>query len=127
MPLATTTAYAEPPDPSIATKSIESKIGVNGVHLFMGEVPPEPDVLKPTRPQNRREPSGTERAVAVMIQASHDSIHTWPDHGYAAVDLLYCGGTVRVHKALEVSRERFKPQRIKFLVVRRGLEGEVSR
>lgn len=64
---------------------------------------------------------------AVIIQESHYTIHTWPEHGYAAVDLFYCGGTVRVHKAIEVLRERFKPQRIKFLVVRRGLEGEVSR
>ena len=64
---------------------------------------------------------------AVIIQESHYTIHTWPEHGYAAVDLFYCGGTVRVHKAIEVLRERFNPQRIKFLVVRRGLEGEVSR
>lgn len=64
---------------------------------------------------------------AVIIQESHYTIHTWPEHGYAAVDLFYCGGTVKVHKAIEVLRERFRPTRIKFLVVRRGLESEVSR
>jgi len=64
---------------------------------------------------------------AVIIQESHYTIHTWPEHRYAAVDLFYCGGTVKVHKAIEVLRERFAPERIKFLVVRRGLQSEVHR
>ena len=64
---------------------------------------------------------------AVIIQESHYTIHTWPEHGYAAVDLFYCGGTVLVHRAVEVLQERFKPGRIKFLVVRRGLQSEVDR
>jgi S-adenosylmethionine decarboxylase len=62
---------------------------------------------------------------AVIIQESHYTIHTWPEHGYAAVDLFYCGGPIRVHRAVQVLRERFKPGRIKFLVVRRGIESEV--
>ncbi len=64
---------------------------------------------------------------AVIIQESHYTIHTWPEHGYAAVDLFYCGGTIKVHLAVEVLQERFKPSRIKFLVVRRGLKSEVER
>jgi S-adenosylmethionine decarboxylase len=64
---------------------------------------------------------------AVIIQESHYTIHTWPEHGYAAVDLFYCGGTVAVHKAVEVLQNRFKPKRIKFLVVRRGPQSEVER
>lgn len=62
---------------------------------------------------------------AVIIQESHYTIHTWPEHGYAAVDLFYCGGTVHVHKAIDVLRDRFKPSRMKFLVVRRGIQSEV--
>lgn len=64
---------------------------------------------------------------AVIIQESHYTIHTWPEHGYAAVDLFYCGGGVQVHKAVQVLKERFQPERIKFLVVRRGLQHEVER
>ncbi|HEY0868366.1 MAG TPA: adenosylmethionine decarboxylase, partial [Fimbriimonas sp.] len=30
---------------------------------------------------------------AVIIQESHYTIHTWPEHRYAAIDLFYCGGT----------------------------------
>jgi S-adenosylmethionine decarboxylase len=64
---------------------------------------------------------------AVIIQESHYTIHTWPEHGYAAVDLFYCGGSVKVRRAVELLQERFQPQRIKFLVVRRGNESEVSK
>lgn len=63
---------------------------------------------------------------AVIIQESHYTIHTWPEHRYAAVDLFYCGGTVLVHKAVDLLRERFQPERIKFLVVRRGLRHDVE-
>ncbi|MBV6458338.1 MAG: S-adenosylmethionine decarboxylase proenzyme [Fimbriimonadaceae bacterium] len=64
---------------------------------------------------------------AVIIQESHYTIHTWPEHGYAAVDLFYCGGTVHVHRAIDVLVERFRPSRMKFLVVRRGIRTEVVR
>ena len=63
---------------------------------------------------------------AVIIQESHYTIHTWPEHGYAAVDFFFCGDTVKVHKAVEVLRERFKPERMKFLVIGRGLRREVG-
>jgi S-adenosylmethionine decarboxylase len=64
---------------------------------------------------------------AVIIQESHYTIHTWPEHDYAAVDLFYCGGTVFVHKAVDVLADKFKPKRMKFMVVRRGLQSEVER
>ena len=64
---------------------------------------------------------------AVIIQESHYTIHTWPEHGYAAVDLFYCGGTIKVRRAVETLKERFQPERIKFLVVRRGNQSDVNR
>ncbi len=30
--------------------------------------------------------------ATVLIAESHISIHTWPEHGYAAVDIFTCGG-----------------------------------
>jgi len=64
---------------------------------------------------------------AVVIQESHYTIHTWPEHGYAAVDLFYCGGAIAVHKAVDILEERFKPKKMKFLVVRRGVQDEVTK
>lgn len=63
---------------------------------------------------------------AVIIQESHFTIHTWPEHRYAAVDLFYCGGTIYIERAIEVLRDRFKAGRMKFLVVRRGMQSEVE-
>jgi S-adenosylmethionine decarboxylase len=31
----------------------------------------------------------------VVIAESHLAVHTWPEHGYAAVDFFTCGDTLR--------------------------------
>lgn len=36
------------------------------------------------------EPQGV--SVMILIAESHLSIHTWPEYGYAAVDVFTCGG-----------------------------------
>ncbi len=33
-------------------------------------------------------------SVVVLVAESHLSIHTWPEHGYAAADILTCGQTL---------------------------------
>ena len=38
------------------------------------------------------EPQGV--TGVVVIEESHLSIHTWPEHGYAAVDFFTCGDSV---------------------------------
>lgn len=38
------------------------------------------------------EPQGA--SVVVLVAESHLSIHTWPENGYAAVDILTCGKTL---------------------------------
>jgi S-adenosylmethionine decarboxylase len=56
----------------------------------------------------------------VVIEESHYTIHTWPEHRYAAVDLFFCSEHVEVEHALEVMREAFKPERVELILVRRG-------
>ncbi len=56
--------------------------------------------------------------VAVLAE-SHISIHSWPESGYAALDIFMCGDA-KPHKAVEVLRERFKPARIAVEEHRRG-------
>jgi S-adenosylmethionine decarboxylase len=48
--------------------------------------------------------------VAVLAE-SHISIHTWPENGYAALDVFMCGDA-RPHAAIEVLREAFRPDRL---------------
>lgn len=63
---------------------------------------------------------------AVIIQESHFTIHTWPEHGFAAVDLFYCS-TIAVDRAVQTLQQYFKPARTGYMVVRRGTEAEVER
>ncbi len=42
----------------------------------------------------------------VIIAESHLSIHTWPEFGYAAVDVFTCGTTVQPEKAAQVLIEK---------------------
>ena len=37
----------------------------------------------------------------LLLQESHISIHTWPEHGFAAVDVFMCGAA-RPERAVEV-------------------------
>lgn len=44
----------------------------------------------------------------VVIQESHLAIHTWPDYGYAAVDIFTCGETVDPWICYNFLKEAFK-------------------
>ena len=44
----------------------------------------------------------------IAIAESHLCIHTWPDYGYAAVDIFTCGTTFRPHKAADLIVDRLR-------------------
>ena len=56
----------------------------------------------------------------VVIEESHLSIHTWPEHGYASVDFFTCGEG-DPERAHEVLREGLEAARSEVLVIDRGL------
>lgn len=55
-------------------------------------------------------PNGGISDVAVLAE-SHISIHTWPECGYAALDVFMCG-EANPHATIEILREAFAPERI---------------
>ncbi len=55
-------------------------------------------------------PNGGISGVAVLAE-SHISIHTWPECGYAALDVFMCGETAP-HATVEVLRKAFSPDQI---------------
>lgn len=63
--------------------------------------------------------SGGISGVAVLAE-SHISIHTWPERGYAALDIFMCGGC-DPFKAVPVLREVFQPDTVQLHEQRRGL------
>lgn len=55
-------------------------------------------------------PNGGVTGVAVLAE-SHLSIHTWPERGYAALDVFMCGDS-DPERAVEVLRAAFVPHRM---------------
>jgi S-adenosylmethionine decarboxylase len=57
----------------------------------------------------------------VVIAESHLSIHTWPEHRYAAVDIFSCGDTLKPAEAAKYLVEQFGASRASCVEVRRGV------
>jgi S-adenosylmethionine decarboxylase len=57
----------------------------------------------------------------VVISESHLSIHTWPEHRYAAVDIFSCGDTLKPAEAANYLVEQFGASRASCVEVKRGV------
>ena len=49
--------------------------------------------------------------VFVLLAESHLSIHTWPEHRYAAVEVFTCGRRTDPRAGLAVVEKALRPQR----------------
>lgn len=56
----------------------------------------------------------------VSIQESHLSIHTWPEHLYAAVDIFTCGNAVDPWRAYEALKAAFAAAKGSAVEIHRG-------
>ena len=57
----------------------------------------------------------------VVIAESHLSIHTWPEYGYAAVDIFTCGDLIKPETAASYLIERFGSQNPSVVEMKRGI------
>jgi S-adenosylmethionine decarboxylase proenzyme len=64
------------------------------------------------------EPQGV--TGVVVVEESHLSIHTWPEHGYAAVDFFTCGESIP-ELAHRVLAEGLRAERAEVIFVDRGM------
>ena len=56
----------------------------------------------------------------MVIAESHLAIHTWPEHGYAAMDLFTCGASVDTERCFALLRERLRCTHLHVTRVERG-------
>ena len=56
----------------------------------------------------------------VVIQESHLAIHTWPEYGYASVDLFTCGDTVNPWVSYQILKDAFKAAHGSAIELQRG-------
>jgi len=57
----------------------------------------------------------------VLIAESHLSLHTWPEHAYAAVDIFTCGTTVKIEVAADALIRQLGSRDPSALEVKRGM------
>lgn len=57
--------------------------------------------------------------VAILAE-SHISIHTWPEYGYAAVDIFICGNIINPQNAASYITRTFHAQETSLLELKRG-------
>ncbi|MER3429231.1 MAG: adenosylmethionine decarboxylase [Pyrinomonas sp.] len=59
----------------------------------------------------------------VVIAESHIAIHTWPEYGYAALDIFTCSETVNPHLIMHLVAHRLSAGSCEATLVERGLVG----
>jgi len=69
-------------------------------------------------------PYGGVSGVAVLAE-SHISVHTWPEHAFAAFDIFMCGGA-EPERAAAALQEILRPSRIELTEQRRGVLAAIS-
>jgi S-adenosylmethionine decarboxylase len=57
----------------------------------------------------------------VVIAESHLSIHTWPEYGYAAVDIFTCGDVIKPEAAVAYLIKRFESRNPSVVEMKRGI------
>ena len=57
----------------------------------------------------------------VVISESHLSIHTWPEYGYAALDIYTCGENTMPWKACNYAAREFEAKNVKITEIKRGI------
>jgi len=57
----------------------------------------------------------------VVIAESHLSIHTWPEYGYAAVDIFTCGDVIKPEIAVQFLIEQFESKNPSIVEMKRGI------
>jgi len=55
-----------------------------------------------------------------LLTSSHISIHTWPEYGYAAVDIFSCDDREKALKAAEIIVSGLRPRRLRRVLRQRG-------
>lgn len=56
----------------------------------------------------------------IVIMESHLTIHTWPEHEYAAVDMFTCGD-IQMEKGVALLKQKLKAKTSEMQILKRGV------
>lgn len=57
----------------------------------------------------------------VIISESHLTVHSFPEHGYASIDVYTCGNMIDPHKAVQYIITMLEANRVEKLEIPRGV------
>lgn len=57
----------------------------------------------------------------VVIAESHLAIHTWPEYGFASIDIYTCGEEIDPWKAYHYLTNKFKTNNLNVMEMKRGI------
>lgn len=60
----------------------------------------------------------------IVVSGSHISIHTWPEHGYAAIDVYICGENSEPEKAIQYILQSINAKHAHITEIERGIKDE---
>lgn len=90
-----------------------------GANAFLDEREVETALLKAAKESgatiisssfHKFEPQGI--SGVVLIAESHFTVHAWPEHDYAAVDIFTCADNIDLEVAMNSMKESFKSERV---------------
>jgi len=58
--------------------------------------------------------------AVVVLKESHISCHSYPEHGFIAVDIYTCGKQTKPLAGFKYMKQAFAPKRTKFWFIKRG-------
>ncbi|GAB2569913.1 adenosylmethionine decarboxylase [Gracilibacillus alcaliphilus] len=57
----------------------------------------------------------------VIISESHVTVHSFPEHGYASIDVYTCGNQIDPHQIVERLKESLEPKQVSKQELQRGV------
>jgi len=65
-------------------------------------------------------------SLVVLLKESHVSIHTYPEHDYAAIDFYGCGDRKDAYESLRYLLKEFSFRNHSFRIIRRGVRNKLG-
>jgi len=97
----------------------ESLKHVSDVQAVMREASRLGDFTIVTEEYHQFEPHGV--SGATIIQESHLTLHSWPEHRYAALEIFYCGENRNVDTAIAYLTSAFGASQVERHDIARGI------
>lgn len=97
----------------------ESIMHVNSVKNAMQKAARLANFTVVTEEYHQFKPHGV--SGATIIQESNCCFHSWPEHGYASIDIFYCGENDFVQEGIDSLIESFSPTKIERTDIPRGI------